>query len=191
MSVLLISIVKAFAGAVFRAVVVATVCWQKLLLAFDASQDLSSALPLWILVPLDVMSGVLRSVRQFQIFQSVVGLVLVFVVNQLAFEKRSAQMLAHHKAVLGDISDVALFERVWMIRPQQVNVSIVRNKPATFPSRIAAASMCMTRDVANVVASLETIERSPAWFKRLPASALAVDGCHARIIDDPQDGGNI
>lgn len=149
---------------------------------------------LWLRTPVSpvllagaVVRGVLASVGKFQVIKAIIGFVLVVVVYQFGFEQRPTQVLAHHEPVLSNIADIAFFERVRMVGHEQVDITIIRNESATFPSRITSALLAVATHVAYIAASLETEKCGPTRSKLSAASAFAF---HDDILADAQDGGN-
>lgn len=136
-------------------------------------------------VPLEMRGGR----QKFEVFSPVIGTILVDVMDDLATNQRSAQMFAHDKAVLGNVAGVAPLQGVGMVRTKHVDVSIFRNEPAAFPSRVACPTKSMTRKVANIISPFDAESRCPTRREPATTPALAMNR-HTLIIAPSQNGGN-
>lgn len=192
MAELFIATVKAFARAVFRAVVIAAIVRQKRFLAREARQFSTPSFPQTISIAHKVFLRMCGAGSQLKIAESVICLVLVFVMHQFGIEQRTPEVVAHHKAMLSDVSNVTMFQCVGVLWFENVNVSVSRNESSSLPSRISIATMCVARQISRIVTALDAKQRGPAWNELASTAAFAFYGsAHARIIHASQDGGNV
>lgn len=179
--------VETSSRAVLGAVVIAAISWEKLRAAFRASNRASATTPV---APGAVMCRVAGAVRQFEILKAVVGFVLVLVMYDFSVQQCAAEMVAHHKSVLGNIAHVSRFQGIWVFRPQQVDVTVCGHKAPASPSRVASASVFMPRSVTDVVSASQPKDGGSTRFEGFTASTFTVDG-HAMIIATAQDWRNV
>ena len=100
-----------------------------------------------------VMLGMIRFISQFEIFNSIIKFITIFVVDFFAWFKVSAKSILHHKAVLHHI---ILFCSVWMARAFNVFVPF-NDCNSTFPVRIKFKRKSITSVTPFFYTMLEVI----------------------------------
>jgi hypothetical protein len=107
-----------------------------------------------VFAPFGVERAMGGSRKKLKIFDAVVGLVAIYMVNMLVWRQHAPNMSGHNKAVLKNIS---FFHSHWMIRHSQLNIA-----KAIKSSPIALAFAASTRDFSMFFRSFVYASRHKA-----------------------------
>lgn len=171
----LIATEKAFARAIFCPFLRAHTFGNKLLSAGYAHLWFHATIPSWIGRSGKVMPSMVSAIRKRQVFNSVVGLVAILMVNQFCFQQCSPKVLAHNHPVFSNVSNITFLQSVWMLWHENVNVAIVGNESSATPPRVFTTATPVPFDVANVFAVPDAINSCLARNKFLTTSTATFD----------------
>ena len=113
-----------------------------------------------------MMSGVVGPRHDFEVFNSVVGFVAVFVMNNLVRAQRPANVGLHHNTMLAAASVLAVLLRC----QRNVAVGVVRLPAPKVPMSIATTADCLALKASTALCS--AFSERPT-FNRLGGRAIA------------------
>lgn len=169
----MISGIETFTAAVFCAIVVSSIVRKKRLVACGANERFSAASPIVVFASRKVLGNMAGPADYFKVFNSVVILLFINVMNEFGFQQWPSNVIAHHKPVFGNITYVAMFERIGMVWSKNVHVALAGNETPALPFGVAGSLAPMATNVADAFPLCDSIESRFAWGKSGSAPAPA------------------
>lgn len=127
------AVIVALAAAVLGPLLCADALCEEHLAAGEAGLRLRPSFPARVLGTHEVVPRVRSTLQADQVFQSVVVADPIDVMNDFVTLDWAPQMLAHHKPMLGHVAGGPLLEGVWVVRAEEIDVTVSRGKVAAFP----------------------------------------------------------
>lgn len=111
--------------------------------ATDAFLWLKAALPSWVTTAHHVITGMFSSSQKPKILKSIVSFIVVDVMNDFVYGKRSTKIGAHNHSVLRYVSWSTVFERIGMFWRKNVDITVSGYKSSALPAVIQLSFLGM------------------------------------------------